>query len=108
MAQQTSSLRGVATVLVTGATGSIGAHVTRLAARAAEEVDHRVRGAIVSSPERAVLHRCRTPTNWLCPCGRVARELRKHAVEHETVRVPMRRADRSEVDALTGQRTVPV
>ena len=25
----------------------------------------------------ARLHRCRTPTNWLCPCGRVARELRR-------------------------------
>ena len=56
----------------------------------------------------ATLYRCRTPTDWLCPCGRVAREMRKHGVEHETVRVPMRRADRSEVDALTGQRMVPV
>jgi glutathione S-transferase len=56
----------------------------------------------------AVLHRCRTPTNWLCPCGRVERELRRHGVEHETVRVPVRARDREDVEALTGQRRVPV
>ena len=27
------------------------------------------------TPLMATLYRCRTPTNWLCPCGRVAREL---------------------------------
>lgn len=54
------------------------------------------------------LHRCRTPTNWLCPCGRVARELRRKGHEFETVRVPWRRADREEVIDLTGQATVPV
>ena len=54
------------------------------------------------------LHRCRTPTNWLCPCGRVERELRRHGVEHETVRHPPRRRDRDEIAALTGQRHVPV
>lgn len=56
----------------------------------------------------ATLYRCRTPTDWLCPCGRVARELRRHGVEVEEVRVPLRRADRAEVEALTGQRAVPV
>jgi glutathione S-transferase len=56
----------------------------------------------------ATLYRCRTPTNWLCPCGRVAREARRHGVEVDAVRVPWRRADRAEVEALTGQRTVPV
>jgi glutathione S-transferase len=56
----------------------------------------------------ATLYRCRTPTDWLCPCGRVARELRRHGVDYETVRVPMRKNDRSEVVALTGQRIVPV
>jgi glutathione S-transferase len=56
----------------------------------------------------ATLYRCRTPTDWLCPCGRVARELRRRSIEHETVRVPLRGHDRSEVDALTGQRHVPV
>jgi glutathione S-transferase len=56
----------------------------------------------------ATLYRCRTPTNWLCPCGRVERELRKHGVEHDTVRVPSRRAHRAEVRALSGQTHVPV
>ncbi len=56
----------------------------------------------------ATLYRCRTPTDWLCPCGRVARELRRHGVDVEEVRVPLRRADRAEVEALTGQRAVPV
>jgi glutathione S-transferase len=56
----------------------------------------------------AVLHRCRTPTNWLCPCGRVARELERRGVAVQERRVPWRRADREEVDALTGQDRVPV
>jgi glutathione S-transferase len=56
----------------------------------------------------AVLHRCRTPTNWLCPCGRVARELARRGIEAEERRVPRRRALREEVDALTGQDRVPV
>lgn len=54
------------------------------------------------------LHRCPTPTNWLCPCGRVERELRKAGVAHETVREPLRKRDRDAVEALTGQRKVPV
>ena len=54
------------------------------------------------------LYRCRTPTNWLCPCGRVARELRRKGHQFEVVRVPWRRADREEVQDLTGQTTVPV
>ena len=52
------------------------------------------------------LYRCRTPTDWLCPCGRVARALRRHHVAHETVRLA--RDDRSAVIDLTGQRHVPV
>jgi glutathione S-transferase len=56
----------------------------------------------------ATLHRCRTPTNWLCPCGRVARELKKRGVEAEQMRVPWRKADREDVLALTGQTHVPV
>ena len=56
----------------------------------------------------ATLYRCRTPTNWLCPCGRVARELRRRGVEAEQVRVAPRSRDRVEVDELTGQRRVPV
>ena len=56
----------------------------------------------------AVLYRCPNRTNWLCPCGRVARELRKQGIEFETVRVPYRRRDRPEVEELTGQQRVPV
>jgi glutathione S-transferase len=56
----------------------------------------------------ARLYRCRTPTNWLCPCGRVARELNRQGIETETVRVALRARDRDAIDALTGQRRVPV
>ena len=54
------------------------------------------------------LYRCRTPTNWLCPCGRVARELRRHDVAVDEVRVARRRREREEVLALSGQHHVPV
>jgi glutathione S-transferase len=56
----------------------------------------------------ATLYRCRTPTDWLCPCGRVARELRRHDVAVNEVRVPFRKRDRPEVEALSGQRHVPL
>ena len=56
----------------------------------------------------ATLYRCRTPTDWLCPCGAVARALRRDEIAHETVRVPRRRADREEVQALSGQSRVPL
>lgn len=56
----------------------------------------------------ATLHRCRTPTNWLCPCGRVARALRRRGVETDQVRVPWRQADRHDVLEITGQSIVPV
>jgi glutathione S-transferase len=52
------------------------------------------------------LHRCRTPTNWLCPCGRVARELRRRGIEVDQRRVS--RSDRAEVRELTGQDRVPL
>jgi glutathione S-transferase len=58
--------------------------------------------------EPALLHRCRTPTNWLCPCGRVARELGRRGISFETERVAWRARDRDEIDELTGQRKVPV
>lgn len=54
------------------------------------------------------LYRCTTPTDWLCPCGRVARELRRAGVTFTTVRVPQRRSRRPEVEALSGQRAVPL
>ena len=56
----------------------------------------------------ATLYRCTTPTSWLCPCGRVARALRRHGVEYEQIRVPQRRSRRPEVVALSGQRRVPL
>jgi glutathione S-transferase len=56
----------------------------------------------------ATLYRCPTPTDWLCPCGRIARALRRRGIGHDQVRVPYRKRDRREVDALTGQRHVPV
>jgi len=56
----------------------------------------------------ATLYRCITPTDVLCPCGRVARQLRATGIQYEEVRVPMRRSRRSEVVELTGQQAVPV
>lgn len=56
----------------------------------------------------ATLYRCRTPTDWLCPCGRVARELRRSEIDYEQLRVPFRREQRAEVEALSGQRRVPL
>jgi glutathione S-transferase len=56
----------------------------------------------------AALYRCTTPTNWLCPCGKVARALAREGIDVDEVRVPQRRSRRPEVEALTGQRRVPV
>jgi glutathione S-transferase len=56
----------------------------------------------------ATLYRCRTPTDWLCPCGRVARELRRRDVAFTEVRVSHSKRDRSEVQALSGQDRVPL
>ena len=61
-----------------------------------------------SAARPVVLYRCRTPTNVLCPCGAVARRLRRLEIEYETHRVPYRRADRPEIVELTGQNRVPV
>jgi glutathione S-transferase len=54
------------------------------------------------------LYRCSTPTDYLCPCGRVARELRRAGVAYEQVRVPFWRSRRPEVEALSGQQRVPL
>jgi glutathione S-transferase len=56
----------------------------------------------------AVLYRCPTPTDRLCACGRVARELRAQGYEVQERRVAWRRRDRDEVQRLSGQRTVPL
>ena len=55
-----------------------------------------------------VLYRCKTPTNHLCRCGKVARRLDALGIEYEEVRVPFMKRDRPEVEELTGQRWVPV
>ena len=56
----------------------------------------------------ATLYRCPNPTDWLCPCGRVARELRRRGIDYDEVRVPWRARDRSEVRSLSGQQRVPL
>ena len=56
----------------------------------------------------ATLYRCKTPTNWLCPCGRVARALARDGVDADVVRVPWRGRDRAEVRTLSGQDRVPL
>jgi len=57
---------------------------------------------------RVVLYRCPAPTDLLCPCGAVARKLRRLGIEHRTERVPYRRRDRPEIAELTGQSRVPL
>ncbi len=56
----------------------------------------------------ATLYRCNTPSNWLCPCGRIARALARDGIDYEPVVVPQRRSRRPEVEALSGQRRVPM
>ena len=56
----------------------------------------------------ATLYRCSTPTDWLCPCVRVARRLRESGMSFQEVVVPQRRSRRPEVEALSGQQRVPV
>ena len=56
----------------------------------------------------ATLYRCKTPTNHLCACGKVARRLDKAGIEYDVVRVPYSKKERPEVEDLTGQRWVPV
>ena len=55
-----------------------------------------------------VLYRCRTPTNMLCACGKVARKLDAKGIEYDEVRVPYRKKERFEIEELTKQRWVPV
>jgi glutathione S-transferase len=60
------------------------------------------------SEPRLVLYRCGTPTNFLCPCGAVARRLDKLSLEYRTERVPRRRSRRPEIVELTKKPYVPV
>jgi glutathione S-transferase len=57
---------------------------------------------------QVVLHRCKTPTNRLCACGRVARELARRGIEADERRVAWRRGEREEIEEMTGQAVVPV
>jgi glutaredoxin len=57
---------------------------------------------------RVVLFRCPAPTDRVCPCGRVARSLRRAGVEFETRKVAFSRRHRPEIGELTGQDRVPV
>jgi len=56
------------------------------------------------------LHRCITPTDRLCACGKAARSLKDAGIEFETVRVPLsaKPEKREEIVRLTGQPKVPV
>lgn len=60
------------------------------------------------SEPRRVLYRCGTPTNFLCPCGAVARRLKKQGLEYRTERVRRRRSNRPEIVELTKLPYVPV
>ena len=57
---------------------------------------------------RRVLYRCPTRTNYLCPCGAVARGLKRQGLDFDTERVPYRRKDRPEIYELTRADRVPV
>ena len=56
------------------------------------------------------LYRCKTPTDRLCPCGKVARELHGAGIDFETERVGISRKPekRERMMELTGQPNVPV
>jgi glutathione S-transferase len=62
----------------------------------------------MSEDQARVLFRCPTPTNFLCPCGAVARSLSRHGLEYRTERVPYGRGKRPEILELTKQNRVPV
>ncbi len=57
-----------------------------------------------------LLYRCITPTNRLCACGKVARELAAQGIAFETRRVALstKPEKRGEIVELTGQPKVPV
>jgi hypothetical protein len=69
--------------------------------------DRRV-GDPVPNPSGAVLYRCRVPGDYLCPCGTVARRLRKSGIPFEQQRVAWTRGSRPEIVELSGQSRVPV
>ena len=56
------------------------------------------------------LYRCKTPTDRLCPCGKVARSLKAAGIDVEIERVPLSSSPdkREQIIELTGQPKVPV
>ena len=60
------------------------------------------------SGDGVVLHRCPVPTDVLCPCGKVARELRSLGIEFDQVVEPLLKGNRDSIEELTGQRRLPV
>jgi glutaredoxin len=66
------------------------------------------RDPAASAGPAIVLYRCPTRTDVLCPCGAVARRLRRLGLDYRVVRLPYRRAWRPEIEELTGQRRIPV
>jgi glutathione S-transferase len=60
------------------------------------------------SEPRRVMYRCGTPSNFLCPCGAVARRLNKLGLDYRTERVRRRRSRRPEIVELTDLPYVPV
>lgn len=62
----------------------------------------------VHKSSAAVLYRCRVPGDYLCPCGTVARRLRKSGISFEQRRVAWTRGSRPEIVELSGQNRVPV
>lgn len=60
------------------------------------------------SDREVVLHRCPVPTDYLCPCGRVARELNSRGIQFEYMVEPLLRGNRDAIEELTGQRRLPV
>lgn len=56
------------------------------------------------------LYRCKTPTNRLCACGKVARSLDEAGIAYDVERVPLsaKPESRQTIVELTGQTRVPV
>jgi glutaredoxin 3 len=63
---------------------------------------------VSAAAQQRVLYRCGTRTNFLCPCGAVARRLGKLGLEYRTERVARRRRHRPEIVEITSQTRVPV
>lgn len=77
-------------------------------AQKVEGVEERPEATAGGDDRELVLYRCPTPTDRLCPCGAVARRLRKLGVPYRIERVPYRRRGRAEIRELTDQGRVPV